>query len=388
MYDYVLVGGGLQNALIALLLAERRPEAAVAVLERGERLGGNHTWSFHDSDVPPACQAAIEPLIEHRWSGYTVTFPNRERALELSYATISSPRLDAVVSAALQSRRHCLVRTGVTACEVTAGAVRLSDGTSVTGQVVIDARGPVLDQKDASAGPERDRRPRCGFLKFLGLDVQLAASGGGRVPERPILMDATVPQRDGFRFFYVLPFRPDCLLIEDNYYSDTSDFDAAALRREVLGYAEQRGWPVARVLREESGVLPLPFAGGAAPQAGGPLVAGYQGGFFHPATSYSFPVALRLADHVASVPPAELFGAGFAALMREHRRQAAFCHRLNWLLFRGSPAAGRWRIMSGFYTHSEETLRRFYSMSLNAQDRSRILRTGAQVFVSSWLRGA
>ena len=71
----------------------------------------------------------------------------------------------------------------------------------------------------------------------------------------------------------------------------------------------------------------------------------------------------------------------------EHRQQAAFMHRLNWLLFRGSPVAGRWRIMSGFYTHPEETLRRFYSLALRAADRSRILRTGAGVFLASWLRG-
>lgn len=381
MYDYVLVGGGLQNALIALLLTERRPEASVALLERDERLGGNHTWSFHDSDVPPACQAAIEPLIEHRWPGYTVAFPNRERELELSYATISSPRLSTVVTAALRSRPQNLVRTGVTVSEVTAGQVRLSDGTALKGQVVIDARGPVLPRDGGRGG----RRPRCGFLKFLGLDVQLAGPGAASGLVRPILMDATVPQRDGFRFFYVLPFRPDCLLIEDNYYSDTADFDEEALRREVLAYAAHKGWPVAKVLRKESGILPLPFAGGAAPAASGPLAAGYQGGFFHPATSYSFPVVLRLADYVASVPPAELFGPRLFALVREHRSQAAFCHRLNWLLFRGSPAAGRWRIMSGFYTHSEQTLRRFYSLSLTPGDRSAILRTGAGVFLSSWL---
>jgi lycopene beta-cyclase len=378
MYDYILVGGGLQNALIALLLLARRPGTTIALLEREERLGGNHTWSFHDSDVPEACRATIEPLIEHRWPGYRVEFNNRQRELELSYATISSPQLHAHVTAVLAAAPGCLLRTGVAVGEVTEHKVTLEDGSELTAQAVIDARGPLLSHK---------ARPGCGFLKFLGLDVQLAEPVGESL-RRPILMDAAVPQRDGFRFFYVLPFRPDCLLIEDNYYSDNRDFDAPALRKEVLAYAERRGWKVASVLREESGILPLPFRAAPPPPPSGPLLAGYRGGWFHPATSYSFPVVLRLAEHVASVPPAQLLGPGFAALLHEHRQQAAFCHRLNWLLFRGSPVAGRWRIMSGFYTHSEETLRRFYSMSLNAQDRSRILRTGAQVFVSSWLRGA
>ncbi len=377
MYDYILVGGGLQNALIALLLAERRPGTRLALLEREPRLGGNHTWSFHDSDVAESCRAAIEPLVEHRWPGYRVEFPNRQRELALSYATISSPRLHEHVTSVLKSMPGSLLRTGVAAAEVAATKVTLDDGTELVGRAVIDARGPLVTSAS---------RPGCGFLKFLGLDVQLAAPVGDSL-RQPILMDATVPQRDGFRFFYVLPFRPDCLLIEDNYYSDSRAFDAPALRQEVLDYARRRGWPVASVLREESGILPLPFRAEPAPAATGPLCAGYRGGWFHPATSYSFPVVLRLADYVASVPPGELYGPGFTALVREHRQQAAFMHRLNWLLFRGSPVAGRWRIMSGFYTHPEETLRRFYSLALRAADRSRILRTGAGVFLASWLRG-
>jgi lycopene beta-cyclase len=240
---------------------------------------------------------------------------------------------------------------------------------------VIDARGPVVSQA---------ARPACGFLKFLGLDVQLAAPCE---LVQPILMDATVPQRDGFRFFYVLPLRPDCLLIEDNYYADGRTFDPEALRREVLAYAEHKGWKVRSFLREESGVLPLPFSSSPPVPASSPLVAGYQGGWFHPATTYSLPIALRLADYVSSVSPASLFGPRFAALCAEQRRQAAFCQRLNWLLFRGSPVAGRWRIMSAFYTHPEQTLQRFYSLSLTAGDRARILRTGAVAFTASWLRG-
>jgi lycopene beta-cyclase len=260
---------------------------------------------------------------------------------------------------------------------LSAGAVTLAGGETLSGAAVIDARGPVLSKA---------QRPACGFLKFLGLDVQLQRALTPAELALPILMDATVPQRDGFRFFYVLPFAPDCLLIEDNYYSDHRDFDAQALHREVLAYAERRGWPVKQVLRQESGILPLPFVKSPLPSPEGPLVAGYQGGWFHPATSYSFPIALRLADYVASVPPGELLGEGFFTLVREHRRQAAFCQRLNWLLFRGSPAAGRWRIMSGFYTHPQDTLQRFYSMTLQPGDRRRILRTGALVFLDSWLR--
>ena len=46
-FDYGIVGGGLQGCLLAHALAWHRPEATVLLLEQGDTLCGNHTWSFH-----------------------------------------------------------------------------------------------------------------------------------------------------------------------------------------------------------------------------------------------------------------------------------------------------------------------------------------------------
>ncbi len=74
-------------------------------------------------------------------------------------------------------------------------------------------------------------------------------------------MDATIPQTDGYRFIYVLPFGPRTLLIEDTHYSDAAGFDAASYEAEVLAYAEARGWRVASILRRERGALPITLDG-------------------------------------------------------------------------------------------------------------------------------
>ena len=60
--------------------------------------------------------------------------------------------------------------------------------------------------------PERG----CGFQKFLGLELEFEAAARARAP---LLMDATVPQLGGFRFFYVLPLSPTRLLVEDTRFS-------------------------------------------------------------------------------------------------------------------------------------------------------------------------
>ena len=60
-FELLLVGGGLQNALIALSVLDRRPNASLALLEASEQVGGNHTWSFHAGDVPEqAANGAVE----------------------------------------------------------------------------------------------------------------------------------------------------------------------------------------------------------------------------------------------------------------------------------------------------------------------------------------
>ena len=76
-----------------------------------------------------------------------------------------------------------------------------------------------------------------------------------------MLMDATVEQRDGFRFMYVLPLAADRVLVEDTYFSDGIELDAAASRGAIADYVAARGWTVAAVDREETGVLPLPLRG-------------------------------------------------------------------------------------------------------------------------------
>jgi lycopene beta-cyclase len=103
-------------------------------------------------------------------------------------------------------------------------------------------------------------------------------------------------------------------------------------------------------------------------------VAGYAGGFFHPVTGYSFPVAVRLASLLASLPPERAFGAELEALAQRHRAQARFAHVLNWLMFRAYPPPSRWRVLERFYREMPaDTIRRFYALDMTVKDRARLL---------------
>jgi lycopene beta-cyclase len=359
-FDYALVGGGLQNALIAMALLTRRPGTRIAMIERDVRLGGNHIWCFHAGDVTPQDREFVDPLVVHRWNGYSVRFPGRTRELALPYAAVTCAVLHDVVSARLARASGCELITGTGAIELGAGAVVLEDGRRLEARAVIDSRGP---DPDANAGS-------AGYQKFLGQELELASP---HRLARPVIMDATVAQDGGFRFFYTLPLSPHRLLVEETFFADTPELDRDGLRRNIAGYARQRGYDVSRVVREETGILPMPWRGRYEPDAKGVLVAGYRGGWFHPATGYSFPVAVRVADQVSRTAPGDMLGKGLRVLAADTARQRTFAYRLNELLFGWFAPDQRYHVFERFYGLPEATIQRFYGLAMNRGDRARIL---------------
>ncbi|MFC3175325.1 lycopene beta-cyclase CrtY [Novosphingobium bradum] len=364
--DIAILGGGLAGGLIALALAERRPGLRLAVIEREARLGGNHLWSFFASDLADGGAALVEPLIAARWdAGYDVRFPAFSRTLATPYCSITSAKLDAVLRERLPG--GAIVQGEVAAVEP--GRVTLADGRTLRAGAVIDARGAA-------------RLPHLvgGWQKFVGQMVRTAAPHG---LVRPVVMDASVAQADGYRFVYALPFSADTVFIEDTYYSDGPQLDPGALRGRIGEWAAAQGWQVAEVLSEETGVLPV-VAGGdfaawratmEAGSHGGVALAGVRAGLFQPLTSYSLPDAVRFALMVAGLP--DLSGTGLAAASRawaeRHWRAGAFYRILAAMLLGAAPPGARWRVMQRFYRLSPGLIERFYAGGSTMMDKARIL---------------
>lgn len=359
--DVLIVGGGLAGSLAAWRLGQRRPELRIRLLEAGTTLGGNHTWSLHATDVSPEALAWLSPLVEARWPRHEVLFPGHRRVLEQSYLSLTSQRLHAVVSAALGDR----VEFGTTAATVTPTRVHTADGRELAARVVIDARGAV--PVDVPLG----------WQTFLGQEVRCAAPHGVTMPR---LMDATVPQREAYRFIYLLPFTADRLLIEDTAYADTPGVDAAAARARIAAYAAAHGWTISEVVREERGSLPIPLGGRIdAFWTSDVTRVGMRAGLFHPTTGYSLPDAVAtadlLADRLAGVNPPDA-----ARVYSEVRHFAAtrwqargFFRMLNRLLFRAAAPEARTRVLEQFYRRSPGLIARFYAGTLTPFDRVRVL---------------
>lgn len=359
--DVVIVGGGLAGSLAAWQLAVRRPGLRVQLLEAGATLGGNHTWSLHATDVRPAALAWLDPLVESRWPRHAVAFPSHRRVLEQPYLSITSARLHDVVSAALGDRLQ--LHTSVEA--LTPTRVHTANGQTLDAQVVIDARG---------AAPVD---VPLGWQTFLGQEIQCDAPHGVPVP---LIMDATVPQVGGFKFVYVLPFTPDRLLVEDTAYADTPGVDVPQARANVAAYVQAQGWRVRRVLREESGSLPIPLGGAIdAFWTGDVPRIGMRAGLFHPTTGYSLPDAVATADLLSHLlatvnpPDASRVYSEVRHFATTRWQARAFFRMLNRLLFRAAAPEARVRVLEQFYRRSPGLVARFYAGDLTAFDRLRVL---------------
>ena len=372
-HDLILVGGGLASSLIAWRLALDRPELRVAVVERDGRLGGEHTWSFFDGDIPARDRAWLEPATPHRWpDGYEVYFPGLSRVLETPYNSLTSARLHATVAPLLGDS---LIKGE--AAEVLPDGVTLSDGRVLGAAGVIDARGP-------APTPHLD----LGWQLFVGRTVRLTQPHG---LTRPTIMDATVAQGDAYRFVYLLPFDERTVLVEDTYYADGPHLDRALLGRRIDAYIRSRGWTVEAVVDEEQGVLPIALDGDIdAFWAEGPPVAraGLAGALFHPTTGYSLPDAVAVARLVAEAD--DLSSAALRTLIEGYSKslwaRRAYYRLLDRMLFRAAEPRERWKVLRRFYGLPEPLVRRFYAGASTALDKVRILAGKPPVPVGRALR--
>jgi lycopene beta-cyclase len=230
---------------------------------------------------------------------------------------------------------------------------------------VIDARGA-----DKTVGLA------LGWQKFVGRTFRYA---GAHRCSRPVIMDATVDQSDGYRFVYALPFSDSDLMLEDTYYSTSPLLDTASLGAKLDAIAGSFDDGEPRCLDEEAGVLPVVIGGDLDdlwPRQGTRIARlGLRGGFFHPTTGYSLPDAARNALLLASQPRFDsaalhaVYHGKAAALWKERR----FFQLLNRMLFHAAAPDQRYRVLQHFYRLPEAVIARFYAARLSQLDKLRIL---------------
>ncbi|GAA3550817.1 hypothetical protein GCM10022197_02100 [Microlunatus spumicola] len=240
------------------------------------------TYAAWEDELPgwlPRAVVATRTPHARAWAG-------REHRLDRTYVVLDTP--------GLQDALH-LTGVDVVAGSVTAAdahRVTLADGTAITADLVLDARGTRL-------GADRAAQTAYGLV----LPHERAAPAGG-----PWFMDwrrdhgagpGAVPS-----FLYAVPLDAGHTLLEETCLVGRPALGLDELRRRLEHRLAARGV----VLHGDERVERVRFSVEADPQTprasrrapvGRPVALGARAGVMHPATGYSVAVSLRLADEVA-----------------------------------------------------------------------------------------
>ncbi len=357
-----IIGGGLSSCFLLHLLKTINPELKVRLYDSKPSLDGNHTWCFHKSDISKRVFDIIQPMISKQWDKHEVQFGNSPRVFKNgAYCSITSSKMDEFI----RNNYPDSIELNRTFQE---SEIHSLDG------LVFDGRGwPKEDLSNPSY--------RRAFQKFVGIDVKLEAPHG---LTHPTLMDTNIEQIDGYRFMYLLPWDEQRLLIEDTYYSDTSDLDKHKVADRIQSYVQNQGWKIQSVERIESGCLPLPLENHLGPSNERNIFSiGARAGLLNSTTGYTLPETLNFYDQLvfqffrkSSLDEKSLEGniqSLFKTYFKKYQSNQRFYQLLNRMLFLASAPKQRLEIMKRFYTLPVGTIERFYGGRLRMSDKLKIL---------------
>ncbi|MEM7781169.1 MAG: lycopene beta-cyclase CrtY [Pseudomonadota bacterium] len=375
LHDCVIVGGGLAGGLIALALHRARPNFRIAVVEAGRTMGGNHRWSWFDSDLSNEGRDLMEAFRQTGWDdGYEVRFPKYRRDLKTAYRSMSSADFHEGLARELPEDALLLGRKAIGLDEngVDLAPKEYGEPERIEARCVIDCR-TFKPSKHLNGG----------WQVFLGRHIRLPEPHG---VERPVIMDATVEQNaphgngGAYRFVYVLPIASHDVFIEDTYYADEPDLDRGMLSARIDQYAADHGWSDNAIIGHEAGVLPVITGGNFSAyqdeiRIPGVAAAGTRGGFTHPLTSYT--MCLAVDNALAIAREADLSGPQLAAFMevraRRHWSSTAYYRMLNRFLFFAAKPERRVKVLQRFYGLREGLIERFYAARSSMFDKARVL---------------
>ena len=365
--NMVILGAGLSGLLTAWRCLELNPKLKITLIDANSEIAGDHTWSFNLNDIDTELQKWVRPFIAHQWDAYDVKFPTRQRTLNITYCTGNSETLKSCVRPLIDSGRLSL-KLNSRVQDIGEDIVFLEGGEEIQSALILDARG-------FEPNPER----YLGYQKFVGHVIRTEQPHG---VERPIIMDATVPQLGGYRFVYCLPYSDTELLVEDTYYADGADMKSQEVDARIRDYIEsQLNITSYEVARRETGILPITIA--IKPDVYAPMSIGIRGGYYHAVTGYSFPDAAKVADRLAHQILLLVNGGqkitnrnlqlAMHNMQREHYSSERFFRLLNRMLFRAAKPQERYMVLQRFYGLGEGLIERFYAGDLTWRDKVRIL---------------
>ena len=285
--ELIVLGGGCAGLSLAARLLDQRPSMPIVVIEPRTEYCEDRTWCGWRLNDHFFQDCAIA-----EWNDWRILGKGRSPLLRHSsypYEMISASRFYAKACRVIERSSNATLLMGAQAGRVSEAAdhvlVHLADGTILRSRYVIDTR----------PEPRVLKYPWL-WQNFVGYVVASGDAAFG-LDDTPTLMDFQDAGPDIARFMYVLPCGSNTFLCEFTNFSKKQD-ETALLEQELVAWLDEHavsGW---RLLRRESGSLPM----APPPEAtqGRVFPAGTRGGSMRISTGYAFHRIQRWADECAS----------------------------------------------------------------------------------------
>ncbi|BCG49783.1 lycopene cyclase (plasmid) [Candidatus Profftella armatura (Diaphorina cf. continua)] len=363
-WDFILVGAGLWNSIIAWYLRQYKPKLNILLIELNSSISKDHIWSFHQHDISSSQHIFIKPLITYSWPSYQVKFPKFNRQIFSGYYSICSKHLNSCLKQNLGNNNFLFNNKTIEI--ITPTSICLNNREIINANCIIDGRGL------------KDFQFKGVYQIFLGQQWYLSSPHGLNIP---IIMDATINQKkDEYRFIYTLPLTPNSLMIEDTRYTKKSFLTPDMLKNSIhyiQEYAFKNKWKLVKIEREEVGCIPIPFKNKKIIKFKKIVCVGLRANLFHVTTGYSLPIAIQLAENIAkySTTTTQINFIFLLKLVKKfiikHQKKQRFFYLLNRLFFLSNPRS-HLDIMQYFYSLPEKTISNFYANKLSLFDKIRI----------------
>ncbi len=357
----LIAGGGVAGSLAALAMARHRPEVPVMIVEARETFGGDAYRLFGMAELDAEAAALLAPVAIDRWPGYYTAFPGTSRKIRGEQSGFSGADIHRAMTKALKPRSY---RLGARVVAVREDALVLDGGETIKAEGAIDARGAAhMTGLDLL------------YIGRFARDYRLAAPH--RV-DRPVLIDATVDQEGGLRFYQCIPLSDVRLIVAELTLSDRAQIDEQAGTR-LDAYLGARGWRADGPAAESAQVRPIPYGGDFAAfwRLGGARVAklGLRGGFVHPLTGRTVADAARNALLLAG--QRDFAGGALHDLFEEEARRLWKRReplRAAAAAIAATPPAERRERLAGLFRLDADVLQRIEAGALGLLDRGRLNR--------------
>lgn len=340
----IIIGGGLWGTLLALRVRECLPQVPIKLYGHESHLGEKLAVSFHETDVGPEAMKWLAPFISKSWDEFQVNFPRFKRKICHRLCTMEPVHF------------HALAREKL-------GANTVFFNRDISPEEAMEEASFVIDTIP------RGYFKALGYQKTHGLVVKIVH------PHKltsPLTMDATVEQKNCFRYLQVLPLSEDTLLVKDVRFSSDPKIYFEDLEPDLLRELHARRWVVGDILERETEFRKIPrdkqenFCNGKIIRLDS---------FVHDVTGDTLPDAVRLIERMVktSFRLGELRSV-MKDYLEERRSHRRLIRLMNRLLYQAkSPCGERYRFFESLHSMPVSIRENFYRGELEFIDALRTL---------------